>query len=328
MLLHFNCRKVLFLITLLFLSLGIRAAEKYDFVVAQDGSGNFKTVQEAINAVPDFRKKTTTIFIKNSVYKEKLVLAGSKQNVRFIGEDVGKTILTYDDWAQKKNIFGEEKGTSGSSSFYVYGDNFTAENITFQNSAGPVGQAVAIWVGGDKAAFKNCRFLGFQDTLYTYGRGSRQYYKDCYIEGTVDFIFGSSTAVFDNCDIVGKKEGYITAASTPDTTKFGYVFINCRLKSDSPKNTFYLGRPWRPYAKTVFINSHMGDFIRPEGWNNWGKESNEKTAFYAEYKNSGPGYQPAKRVKWSRQLSDAEAKEYTLDNIFRGWKPFSKEATN
>lgn len=297
-------------------------AARYDFVVAQDGSGDFKTVQEAIDAVPDFRKKTTLILIKRGVYKEKLVLAGSKQLVKLVGEDVNKTILTYDDFAQKKNSFGEEKGTSGSSSFYIYGDGFTAENITFENSSGPVGQAVAVWVAGDKSAFKNCKFLGFQDTLYTYGRGSRQYYKNCYIEGTVDFIFGSATVVFDECDIFAKSGGYLTAASTPDTVKYGYVFLNCKIRGDAPQNSFYLGRPWRQYAKTVFIHSDLGNMIKPEGWDHWGKESNKQTAFYAEYKNTGEGYQPEKRVSWSHQLSDEEAKEYTLEKIFRDWKPF------
>jgi len=295
---------------------------KYDFIVAQDGSGNYKTVQEAINAVPDLRKKMTTIFIKKGVYKEKLVLAGSKQFIKFVGEDVNKTILTFDDWAQRKNIFGEEKGTSGSASFYIYGDGFTAENITFENSAGPVGQAVAVWIAGDKVAFKNCRFLGFQDTLYTFGKNSRQYYKDCYIEGTVDYIFGSSTALFEDCELFCKKNGYITAASTPDTSKFGYVFKNCRVTGDAAEATFYLGRPWRPYARVVFMHCDLGKMINPEGWNNWGKESNEKTAYYAEYKNKGKGYTPERRVKWSHQLTDVEAKEYTTENILAGWKPF------
>ncbi len=166
------------------------AQPSYDFMVAQDGSGDFTTVQEAINAVPDFRKNRTTIFIKNGVYKEKLILPASKTLVSFIGEEATKTILTYDDYAAKKNIFGEEKGTTGSSSFFIFGDDFHARNITFENSAGPVGQAVAVRIDGDRVVFENCRFLGFQDTLYPHGEHSRQYYKDCYIEGTVDFIFG------------------------------------------------------------------------------------------------------------------------------------------
>src|SRR5215210_3993080 len=296
---------------------------KYHFVVAKDGSGNFKTVQEAINAVPDFRKKETRIFIKNGVYKEKLVLAECKTLVTFIGESVENTIITYDDYNQKKNIFGEEKGTSGSSGFYIYGPGFTAENITFSNTAGPVGQAVAVSVSGDRMLFKNCRFLGFQDTLYTYGRESRQYYLNCYIEGTVDFIFGSSTAVFDICTIFGKTGGYYTAASTYEGKKFGYVFMNCNVTGNAPADSFLLGRPWRPFAKTVFINCKLDKQVRAEGWSNWSNPANEKTAYYAEYKNYGPGANTEKRVKWSHQLADDEAKQYTLKNIFTDWNPLS-----
>ncbi|RYX80111.1 pectin esterase, partial [bacterium] len=259
--------------------------------------------------------------------KEKLNLSASKQMVTIIGESLEKTILTYDDWAQKKNIFGEDKGTSGSASFYVYGPQFTAENITFQNSAGPVGQAVALLVAGDKARFINCRMLGFQDTLYTWGYGSRQYYYKCYIEGTVDFIFGSSTAVFEECEIFGKKSGYYTAASTPDSTKYGYVFINSKIHGDAPEASLYLGRPWRPYAKTVFIKCDLGKQVKPEGWHNWNKPDAEKTTFYAEYKNTGSGSKAGERVKWSYQLTAAQAKDYTIENIFGGknsWNPLQK----
>lgn len=293
--------------------------QKYDFTVAADGSGDFKTVQEAINAVPDFRKVRTTIFIKNGTYKEKLVLSGSKTMVTLIGEDRDKTILTNDDYASKKNAFGEEMGTTGSSGFFIFGDDFTAENITFENSSGPVGQAVAVRVDGDKVIFKNCRFLGFQDTLYPHGDKSRQYYKDCYIEGTVDFIFGWSTAVFDNCTIFCKNNGYVTAASTNPEMKYGFVFINCKITGNAEANTFFLGRPWRPYAKTAFINCFLDKQIKPEGWNNWNKPDAEKTSFYAEYKNTGPGYKPAERVKWSHQLTDEEVKEYSLQKIFGDW---------
>ena len=183
-------RKNLFLLVLAFLCLIVPNAlaqdKTFEFVVAQDGSGDFRTVQEAINAVPDMRKKfRTTILIKAGTYKEKIVIAESKQAVSLIGE--GDVVLTYDDYASKHNRFGEEMGTSGSASIYIYGDDFYAENITFENSAGPVGQAVAAFVNGDRAMFKNCRFKGHQDTLYTYGKTSRQYYENCYIEGTVDF---------------------------------------------------------------------------------------------------------------------------------------------
>jgi len=303
------------------LILSLTFAQDKKIVVAKDGSGDYKTVQEAFQAVPDFRKVTTTIYIKNGVYKEKLNLSASKKLVRLVGESVEKTILTYDDYSQKKNIFGEEKGTSGSSSCYIYGDGFIAENITFENTSGPVGQAVALFVAGDKAQFINCRMLGFQDTLYTYGVGSRQYYKKCYIEGTVDFIFGASTAVFEDCEIYCKKGGYITASSSPDTSKYGYVFLNCKITGSAPKNSFHLGRPWRPFAKVVYINCSLSDLIKPEGWDNWGKETNEKTSYYAEYKNSGGGFQPKQRVSWSHQLTDTEVNGYTLDYIFKGWNP-------
>lgn len=278
-------------------------------------------MQEAINAVPDFRKKVTTIFVRRGTYQEKLVVAGSKQLIRLIGEERDRTVLTYDDYNQKKNIFGEEKGTSGSASCYLYGPDFTAENLTFQNSSGPVGQAVALWVAGDRMRFKNCRFLGFQDTLYTYGYGSRQYYQDCYIEGTVDFIFGSSTAWFEGCTLFCKKNGYVTAASTPDSVRYGYVFSNCRVTGDAPAGAFLLGRPWRPYAKTVFLRCELGAVIGPLGWDHWEKESNKQTARYAEYQSRGPGAQPAGRVAWSRQLTDEEARQYTLRNVFRNWNP-------
>ncbi|MES2649682.1 MAG: pectinesterase family protein [Bacteroidota bacterium] len=293
----------------------------YDFVVAADGTGDFKTVQDAINAVPDYRKKETTIFIKNGTYKEKLVLAESKSLVTFVGESVDRTIITYDDYNQKKNIFGEDKGTSGSAGFYIYGPGFSAENITFSNTAGPVGQAVAVSVAGDKARFKNCRFLGFQDTLYTYGRESRQYYNHCYIEGTVDFIFGSSTAVFDSCTLFGKRAGFYTAASTPQYKKFGYVFLDCKITGDAPDTSFYLGRPWRPYAKTVFIRCQLDRQVKAAGWNNWSNPLNEKTAFYAEYNNVGIAANTNNRVPWSYQLTDAEAQTYTLKNIFLNWDP-------
>ena len=294
---------------------------KYVFTVAKDGSGDYKYIQDAIDAMRVYPLATITLYIKNGVYNEKIELPANNTDVTFVGESVEKTIFTYDDYSGKKNRFGEDIGTSGSASCYLYGENISAENITFQNSSGPVGQAVAISVSGDKVHFKNCRFLGFQDTLYTYGYKSRQYYTNCYIEGTVDFIFGSSTAVFNNCEIFCKKGGYITAASTHDTTKYGYVFLNCKITGDAPEGSFYLGRPWRPYAKTVYIKCDLGKVIKPEGWNNWGKVSNEQTAYYAEYKNTGDGYKPAQRVQWSHQLTDEEVKEFQIEKIFKDWIP-------
>lgn len=294
---------------------------KYDFVVAKDGSGQFTTVQAAFDAVPDFRKQETTIFIKKGVYKEKLNLSTSKKNVHIIGEDLKNTVLTFDDWAQRLNQFGEAKGTSGSASCYIYGEGFTAEHVTFENSAGPVGQAVALFVAGDKATFIDCRMLGFQDTLYTYGYGSRQFYFKCYIEGTVDFIFGSSTAVFERCAVFCKKSGYITAPSTPDTVKYGFVFKDCNITGNAPKASFYLGRPWRPYGKSVYVNCSLAAVINKAGWDNWGKASNEQTAYFAEYESKGIGGDKSGRVAWAHQLTKDQLKNYELETIFNGWKP-------
>ena len=289
--------------------------------MAQDGSGDFFTVQEAVNAVPDFRKNVrTTILVRKGTYKEKIIIPESKINISLIGED--GTILTNDDFANKKNVFGENMGTSGSSSCYIYAPDFYAENITFENSAGPVGQAVACFVSADRAYFKNCRFLGFQDTLYTYGKQSRQYYEDCYIEGTVDFIFGWSTAVFNRCRIHSKGDGYVTAPSTDKGKKYGYVFYDCRLTSDKEVAKVYLSRPWRPYAQAVFVRCELGKHILPEGWHNWGKRENEKTVFYAEYGSKGAGANPQARAAFSRQLKNLKGYEpVTVLAGDDGWNP-------
>jgi pectinesterase len=290
----------------------------FDFVVAADGSGDFFTVQDAFDAVPDFRKNPTRIFIKNGIYKEKLVLPASKTNVWLTGENRDKVILTYDDYAGKLNRFGEEMGTTGSSSFFVFGDGFRAENITFENSAGPVGQAVAVRVTADQVAFINCRFVGFQDTLYPQGENSRQYYRNCTIEGTVDFIFGWSTAVFDHCTIVCKDRGYITAPSTNEGTAHGFVFLDCTITGNAPEHSFYLGRPWRNYGQSVFIRCNMGSMVKLEGWHNWNKPEAEQTAFFAEYKNTGPGAK-GQRVTWSHQLTEQQAAEFTPEKVLGEW---------
>lgn len=293
----------------------------YDLVVAQDGSGDFFTVQEAINAVPDYRKNArTTILIKEGSYKEKVIIPASKNAVSLIGQ--GEVKITYDDYASKPNIFGENKGTSGSSSCYIYAPDFYAENITFENTSGPVGQAVACFVSADRAYFKKCKFLGFQDTLYTYGKGCRQYYDECYIEGTVDFIFGWSTAVFNRCHIHSIGNGYITAPSTDKGQKYGYLFYNCEITANSDVDKVYLSRPWRPYAQAVFIQCNMGKHILPEGWDNWRNKNNEKTVFYAEYKSKGEGANPEKRVAYSKQLKNTEG--YSIEEVLSGndgWNP-------
>lgn len=293
----------------------------YDFVVSKDGSGDFQTVQEAINAVPDFRKNVrTTILVKRGVYKEKLIIPECKINVSLIGED--GAVITYDDYANKPNRFGENKGTSGSSSCYIYAPDFYAENITFENSSGPVGQAVACFVSADRVYFKKCKFLGCQDTLYTYGKGCRQYYDNCYIEGTVDFIFGWSTAVFNRCHIHSKGNGYVTAPSTDQGQRYGYVFYDCKLTAEPEVSKVHLSRPWRPYAQAVYIRCELGRHILPEGWNNWGRESNEQTVFYAEYKSTGEGAAPQKRASYSHQLENLDG--YAIEDVFAGtdgWNP-------
>jgi pectinesterase len=286
----------------------------YDIVVAADGTGKFKTVQEAVNAVPDNQSKRTVIFIKTGVYKEKVTVPSTKKNLTLIGEDVVKTIIIYDDYSKKWN--GKDTlNTFTSYSFSVEADGFMAENLTFENSAGRVGQAVAVRILADKVMFKNCRILGNQDTLFAHGIG-RIYFSNCYIEGTTDFIFGSAIALFESCQVHSKKDSYITAASTPQGNTFGYIFKNCTLTADTGIHKVYLGRPWRAYAKTVYISCTMGSHICPEGWDNWRNPDKEKTAFYAEYKCTGPGSNTSARVTWSKQLTDAEAANYTMDQIF------------
>lgn len=304
------------------------AARQFDFIVAKDGSGQFTTVQEAINAVPDYRKaRPTRILIKKGMYKEKIVIAPSKENVRLLGED--GVVLTYDDYASKLNAFGENKGTSGSASFYIFAPGFVAENIVFENSSGPVGQAVACHVAADRVAFRRCRFLGFQDTLYTFGEYTREYYEDCYIEGTVDFIFGKAIAVFNRCELRSKQTGgFLTAPATPQDCRFGYVFYDCRLTADPEVEvgSIWLSRPWRPYGKAVFIRCQMGKHICPQGYHNWGKPDNERTAFYAEFQCSGEGSCTNKRAPWAHQLEDI--KEYDMLKILAGddgWNPLIAE---
>lgn len=294
---------------------------EYDFVVAKDGSGDFFTVQDAVNAAPDYCKQDeTTIFIKDGVYEEKVTIPTCKQRLHLIGQSADKTIITWSDFAKKKGSTGYEMGTSATSTVFLYGDDFLAENLTIENAAGEgkaIAQACAITVDADRVAFINCRFLANQDTIYTYGKWQRQYFRNCWIEGTTDFIFGASTCWFEDCTILCKKDSYITAASTPEGAEFGYVFRNCRIIHDDNASKVYLGRPWRPFAKTVFIGCELGDHIRKEGWHNWDKPYAEKTSFYAEYGSKGPGASPATRVKWSRQLKSKEVSKYTPENVLK-----------
>jgi pectinesterase len=296
--------------------------------VAQDGSGDYKSIQGAINAVRDLSQEKVNIYIKKGVYYEKVVVPSWKTNVSLVGESNTNTIITNKDYSGKdhpggKDAFGRDKySTYTSYTMLIQGNDFSAENLTIENASGRVGQAVALHAEGDRLVLKNCRLLGNQDTLYAATETSRQYYKDCYIEGTTDFIFGEATCVFQNCTIKNLTDSYITAASTTPAQKFGYVFFDCKLIADTGAIKCFLGRPWRPYAKTVFINTDMGAHIVAAGWNNWNNHENEKTVFFAEYKSTGAGANSNGRVKWAKQLTANEAKKCTLKNIFSGKAPW------
>ncbi|HEX7027865.1 MAG TPA: pectinesterase family protein [Gammaproteobacteria bacterium] len=289
----------------------------YHSVVAADGSGDFTGIQEAIDSSKAFPGKRITLFIKSGVYREKVKVHEWNTSLSLVGENRGRTIIVYNDHFRKI-------GRGGNSTFHtatvqVDGDDFSMENLTVKNSAGPSDQAVALAVNADRAYFDNVNVIGNQDSLYLTGAGKRKYFKNCYIEGTTDFIFGRATAVFENCRIHSKADSYITAASTPEGIEYGFVFIGCRLTADEGINNVYLGRPWRPFARTVFIHTEMDAHIRPEGWHNWSKPEAEKSVFYAEYGNTGKGANPAKRVGWSRQLSKRQANRYRPDRILGKW---------
>ncbi|MFX0555790.1 pectinesterase family protein [Maribacter sp. CXY002] len=294
----------------------------YNMTVAKDGSGDFTSIQEAINAAKGFPDKRVTIKIKNGIYNEKIKVYEWNTNMQIIGEDREKTIITYDDYFDKLNL--GRNSTFHTPTFLVEGNDFYLTNVTIENTAGEVGQAVALAVHADRVKIENCTITGNQDTLYITGEGFKQYFKDCYIEGTTDFIFGQATALFENCTIHSKSNSYITAASTPKDEEYGYVFKNCKLTAAVGLKQVYLGRPWRTYAKTVFINCQLGNHIIEQGWDNWSNPEAEKASLYAEYDNSGLGFKPAKRVSWSHQLTKKQAKKYTRTNILGNTLWFNK----
>jgi pectin methylesterase-like acyl-CoA thioesterase len=314
-------------------------AQAYDFIVAKDGSGNFKTVQAAIDSVPINLTKPFRILIKNGIYKEKISISSSKPFIHLIGESVANTILTYDDFSGKPKPDGTLHGTSSSASVTVNATDFLAAHITFENTTGDAPQALAINLNGDRAVIVNCRFLGGQDTVLANGNaGNRQYFKNCYIDGTVDFIFGSARAVFDSCIIYGKDRldatanSYITAANTQEGIPWGYVFRDCILPSNKGVTKYFLGRPWQndgtvtpvSNTKTSFLNAKMGETINAAGWSTWNVNTNTGLIFYGEYKTKkldGSVYNVGSRVAWSKQISDSLANTYKLDSIFNNWKP-------
>ncbi len=285
------------------------------FVVAQDGSGDFRTIQDAIDAMKSFPAERMTINVKPGVYREKLVVHEWNTRLSLVGEDAESTIVSWDD--HFKRISRGRNSTFFTATMQVDADDFVAKNLTIENSAGDVGQAIALAVNANRAVFRNVRLLGNQDTLYVTGEGNRVYFDACYIEGTTDFIFGGASAVFDNSRLHAKKNSYVTAASTPAGADFGFVFINAQLTAAAGIDAVYLGRPWRDYAQTVFIHSSMGAHIVPAGWHDWDKSSARTTTLYAEYASSGPGGKAEDRATWSRQLDDTEAARYVVDELLQ-----------
>jgi len=286
-------------------------------VVDQQGKGDFRSLQEAIDAVRAFDPDhTTVILLKEGTYYEKVVIPDYVRNLKIVGENREKTIISYNDHARLNNM-----GTFRTYTLLIRGEDITLENITIENNAPMVGQAVALHTEGDRIILKNCRLLGNQDTLYTGREKGRLFFFNCYIEGTTDFIFGSSTAWFEQCDIHGKKNSYITAASTPADAAFGYIFNRCNITVAENATSLYLGRPWRPYAMTLFMNSSLPGEIHPQGWHNWGKPENEETTRYAEYNNHGEGSRTAERVAWSKMLSPDEGESVTLERVMGDFYP-------
>ena len=321
-------RKLIALTTLLLTTLVATAANKYDnpdtIVVARDGTGEFRTVAEAIEVCRAFMDYHKVIYIKKGTYKEKLVIPQWLQNIELCGEDRDQTVITFDDHA---NILyaptGKGMGTFRTYTLKVEANNITLKNLTIENNAARLGQAVALHTEGDRLVFIGCRFLGHQDTIYTGMAGTRLFFKDCYIEGTTDFIFGPSTAWFEGCTIHCKANSYITAASTPKEQAYGYIFSHCTITAADGIDQVYLGRPWRDYGYTLFMNCRLPRQIRPEGWHHWQKER-EQTARYLEYQNSGEGADTSKRVSWSRQLNKKEAQQISLQTVFHttsDWTP-------
>jgi len=304
----------------------------FELTVAQDGSGNFKTIQEAINNVRDHAEIRVTINIKPGIYNEKVVIPFFKRNITLKGLDREKTVISFNDYSGKPfrgiDVTGNPKfSTYTSYTLLVQGNDCSVENLTIENTAGKVGQAVALHTEGDRVVIKNCSILGNQDTLYLAKGGTRNYFENCYINGTTDFIFGAATAYFYNCTIESLTNSYVTAASTTQQDAYGFVFVDCKLIArDETVNKVFLGRPWRPYAQTIFINTEMGSHILPEGWNPWKGDKNfpdkEKTVFYAESGSKGAGGKDiSQRVSWSHQLKKADLKKYDLLKVLNGWNP-------
>ena len=309
------------------------ASPKADAVVAADGSGQYQSVQDAISAAPmrtGAADPPWVILVKPGTYHERVYVQRERGNITVVGEDAATTVITYDLHAKLPGPDGKPIGTFRTPTVQVDGDGMTWENLTMANHAGEPGprlvgpdvaQALALRVDGDRVTFRHCRFLGWQDTILV-NRG-RHYFADCYIEGSVDFIFGAATAYFDRCHLHCLKDGYITAASTPEGQPYGFVLADCTITGAEGVKS-YLGRPWRDFARTVFVRTEMSGVVRAEGWHNWNKPAAEKTAHYAEFACTGPGSTRAGRVKWREKPPSGDAARYTPEAVLGGadgWRP-------
>jgi len=307
----------------------------FDAVVAADGTGQYTSLQDAISRAPMPTGRDDprwVIFVRNGVYKERIYVQRERGNILVLGEDAARTIVTYDLHAGLQGPDGKPIGTFRTPTVQIDGDDMIWENLTIANGAGapgprpegpPVEQAVALRVDGDRVIFRRCRFLGFQDTVLV-NRG-RHYFVDSYIEGSVDFIFGAATAYFDRCRIHVLRDGYITAASTPEGANHGFVFRDSKISGEAGVKA-YLGRPWRIYAQTVFLETDMSATVRPEGWHNWNKPEAEKTSRFAEFGSTGDGASPKTRVPWARALTADQAAALTPEKVLAGvdaWNPLS-----
>lgn len=314
--------------------------ERKELYVSAKDDQTFSTIGQALDAAKEYDGMEVVIHIAPGVYNERLVI--NQHHISLIGEDENSTKITYSDAAHDVMPEGDERGTFRTQSVMIDADYFYASHISFLNEAGQgydVGQAIAAYVDGNQMIFEHCRFEGYQDTLFTAPlpkepkqpggfkgpkefaprRHGRHLYKDCFISGNIDFIFGSATAYFEDCEIFmcdrhNELSGYVLAPSTYEEEKYGYVFNHCRFTSDCPKESAYLGRPWRNFAKAVILNSEIGAHIKKEGWHDWNKKAAWETMFFAEYGNFGEGA-GSERAPFVKILTDNEAAEYTREKV-------------
>jgi pectinesterase len=311
---------ILFLLAFVHASFSQNNINKFDYIVGKDNASKYHSIQEVLNMIPSGNTKPVKIFVKQGVYREVITVDASKSNILLVGENEDNTIIQFDNHAGVRLPNGDTLNTWTCATAFIYGNDFQAQHISFSNQAGfNAGQAVALRIEGNRASFYNCKMLGFQDVLFLSGNGVKQYFEDCYIEGTTDFIFGAATAMFQNCSIHSKKNSHVTAASTNSIIPYGFVFKQCKLTGDSTLNKVSLGRPWSPTASVTYIDCWLGKHIIEEGWNNWKNPANEATARYSEYNSTGPGANPSKRATWTKQLTMDQASNFTKENIFGTW---------